>query len=43
MYTHPDNAAKLAGDRHRDLRADIGRTAWPASSATWPGRTGAPG
>jgi hypothetical protein len=24
MYTHPDNAAKLAGDRHRDLRADIG-------------------
>ena len=24
MYTHPDNAAKLARDRHRDLRADIG-------------------
>jgi len=24
MYTHPDNAAKLAGDRHRDLRADVG-------------------
>jgi hypothetical protein len=24
MYTHPDNAAKLVHDRHRDLRADIG-------------------
>jgi hypothetical protein len=24
MYTHPDNAASLARDRHRDLRADIG-------------------
>ena len=24
MYTHPDNAAKLARDRRRDLRADIG-------------------
>jgi len=23
MYTHPDNAAKLVHDRHRDLRADI--------------------
>jgi hypothetical protein len=23
MYTHPDNAASLARDRHRDLRADI--------------------
>jgi hypothetical protein len=24
MYTHPDSAAKLVHDRHRDLRADIG-------------------
>ena len=24
MYTHPDNAASLVHDRHRDLRADIG-------------------
>jgi len=24
MYTHPDNAASLARDRHRDLRAGIG-------------------
>ena len=24
MYTHPDNAASLARDRYRDLRADIG-------------------
>ena len=24
MYTHPDNAAKLVHDRHRDMRADIG-------------------
>ena len=24
MYTHPDNAAKLVHDRHRDLRAAIG-------------------
>jgi hypothetical protein len=24
MYTHPDNAASLARDRHRDLRADVG-------------------
>ena len=24
MYTHPDNAAKLDHDRHRDMRADIG-------------------
>lgn len=24
MYTHPSSAAKLAHDRHRDLRADIG-------------------
>ena len=24
MYTHPDSAAKLVRDRHRDLRADIG-------------------
>jgi hypothetical protein len=24
MYTHPDNAAKLARDRHRDMQADIG-------------------
>jgi hypothetical protein len=24
MYTHPDNAAKLVHDRHRDLSADIG-------------------
>ena len=24
MYTHPDNAAKLVRDRHRDLRAGIG-------------------
>lgn len=24
MYTHPDNAAKLDRDRHRDMRADIG-------------------
>ncbi len=24
MYTHPGNAAKLARDRHRDMRADIG-------------------
>jgi len=23
MYTHPDNAAKLVHDRHRDLHADI--------------------
>lgn len=23
MYTHPDNAASLVHDRHRDLRADI--------------------
>jgi hypothetical protein len=23
MYTHPDNAANLARDRHRDLRAGI--------------------
>ena len=23
MYTHPDSAAKLVHDRHRDLRADI--------------------
>ena len=23
MYTHPDSAASLARDRHRDLRADI--------------------
>jgi hypothetical protein len=24
MYTHPDNAASLDHDRHRDMRADIG-------------------
>jgi hypothetical protein len=24
MYTHPDDAAKLDRDRHRDMRADIG-------------------
>jgi hypothetical protein len=24
MYTHPDDAAKLVHDRHRDLRADVG-------------------
>jgi hypothetical protein len=24
MYTHPDSAAKLHRDRHRDMRADIG-------------------
>ena len=24
MYTHPDSAASLIHDRHRDLRADIG-------------------
>jgi hypothetical protein len=24
MYTHPDNAAKLDHDRHRDMKADIG-------------------
>jgi hypothetical protein len=24
MYTHPDNAANLARDRHRDMQADIG-------------------
>jgi hypothetical protein len=24
MYTHPDSAAKLNHDRHRDMRADIG-------------------
>jgi hypothetical protein len=24
MYTHPDNAAKLVHDRHRDLCADVG-------------------
>jgi hypothetical protein len=24
MYIHPDNAASLVHDRHRDLRADIG-------------------
>jgi len=24
MYTHPDNAAKLVHDRHRDMRADVG-------------------
>jgi hypothetical protein len=24
MYTHPDNAASLVHDRHRDMRADIG-------------------
>ena len=24
MYTHPDSAAKLAHDRHRDIRADVG-------------------
>jgi hypothetical protein len=23
MYTHPDDAAKLVHDRHRDLRADV--------------------
>ena len=23
MYTHPDSAASLVHDRHRDLRADI--------------------
>ena len=25
MYTHPDNAAQLARDRHRDIRADVGQ------------------
>jgi hypothetical protein len=25
MYTHPDSAAKLAHDRHHDMRADIGQ------------------
>jgi hypothetical protein len=25
MYTHPDNAAKLDHDRHRDMRADVGQ------------------
>jgi hypothetical protein len=24
MYTHPDIAAKLVHDRHRDMRADVG-------------------
>jgi len=24
MYTHPDSAAQLVRDRHRDLRAGIG-------------------
>ena len=24
MYTHPDSAASLHHDRHRDMRADIG-------------------
>jgi hypothetical protein len=24
MYTHPDIAASLVHDRHRDIRADIG-------------------
>jgi hypothetical protein len=24
MYTHPDNAAQLHHDRHRDMHADIG-------------------
>jgi hypothetical protein len=24
MYTHPDSAAKLVQDRHRDMRADVG-------------------
>ena len=25
MYTHPDIAAKLDDDRHRDMRADVGQ------------------
>lgn len=25
MYTHPDSAAKLARDRHRDMRAAAGQ------------------
>jgi hypothetical protein len=24
MYTHPDSAAKLVHDRHRDMRSDVG-------------------
>jgi len=25
MYTHPDTAATLDHDRHRDMRADVGQ------------------
>ena len=42
MYTHPDIARQPARERHRDMRVHAASTAWPASSATWPGRPGAP-